>query len=56
MTRKDCDLYIQLAQLVRANVSGPVKREMISKAQNRLINNLRKRGALDADEADALLL
>ena len=54
MNRQDCDLYIELAELVRANVSGPVKRTMVAKAQKRLVNKLLKNGELSIEEADAL--
>ena len=54
MTRQDCDLYIELAELVRANVSGPVKHRMVAKAQKRLVQRMRRNGTLSDDEAEAL--
>lgn len=54
MTKRDCDLYIELAELVRANVAGPVKQAMVAKAQKRLVSKLRQNGVLSVDEAEAL--
>lgn len=54
VTRQDSDLFIELAELVRSNVSGPLKRRMIARAQKRLIHKLRHNGALTVDEAEAL--
>ena len=54
MTRQDCDLYIELAELVRANVSGPVKHRMVARAQKRLVQRMKRNGTLSNDEAEAL--
>ena len=54
MTRQDCDLYIELAELVRANVSGPVKHRMVANAQKRLVQRMRRNGTLSDDEAESL--
>ncbi len=54
MTKKDCDLYLELAELARSNVSGPVRREMIAAAQKRLVRRLQDTGIVSDEEADAL--
>jgi len=54
MDKKDCDLAIELAELARANISGPIQREVIAAAQKRLLTKLRRNGALSPTEAEAL--
>lgn len=54
MTRKDCDLYVELAELVRANVSGPMKHKMVADAQRKLVEKLQRNGVVSDKEADAL--
>lgn len=54
MTRQDCDLYLELAELVHANVAGPVRQEKIAKAQRRLLAKLNEGGFVSQDEAEAM--
>jgi hypothetical protein len=54
MNKVDSDLYIELAELVQANVSGPMKKKRVASAQRRLIEKLEKNGTLSSEEADAL--
>jgi hypothetical protein len=54
VTRQDCELFIELAELVRSDVSGPLKRKMVAKAQKRLVKQLERNGVLSVEEADAL--
>lgn len=55
MSPKTTKSFVELAELIRANVSGPVKEQMIIKAQQRLVEKLKQRGVLSLDEANALL-
>lgn len=48
------ELYKELAELVKANVSGPVGRKMVSDAQKRLVNKMEQNGVVTEDEADVL--
>ncbi len=54
MTREDCDLYVELAELVRSNVSGPMKKKMVADAQRKLIEKMQRNGVVSDEEADAL--
>lgn len=54
MTRKNSDLYLELAELVRANVSGPVRQKIVASAQKRLVQKLEDNGVLSKEEADGL--
>jgi hypothetical protein len=56
MTRKQLDSYVEFAELVRANISGPLKHSLIQKAQARLVERLRSSGAISSEEADDLLI
>lgn len=48
------ELFIKLAELAHANVSGPIKREMIARAQRQLVKKLRENGDLSPEEAEDL--
>jgi len=54
MERKDCGLAIELAELAKANISGPIQREVIADAQKRLVMKLRQNGSLSPAEAESL--
>lgn len=56
MTRKSASSYIEFAELIRANITGPIKYELIRKAQARLLSRLKDVGVLDCDEADEILI
>ncbi len=45
---------LKLAELARDNVTGPIGQESVSQAQNRLVNELKKEGIVDAIEAKSL--
>lgn len=48
--------YIQLAELIRANISGPVKRDLIEKAQRKLVKRLENAALVTSSEANELLV
>lgn len=54
MKRRDCELYIELAELVRANLNGPMKRKMTIRSQQRLVKRLQQSGVLSIQEAQDL--
>jgi len=54
MEKRDCDSAIEFARLIRANVSGPIQREVIAAAQKRLVRKLRLNGVLSPAEAEEL--
>lgn len=46
--------YERFAELARANVSGPIGRKLVEKAQHQLIDKMRKRGLLSDEDAENL--
>lgn len=56
MTDKNHNSYLELASLVSANISGPVKCELIQKAQERLVRELVNAGVVDQTQGDELLI
>lgn len=54
MMKNNCELYIELAELVKADVAGPVRQQMIAKAQKSLLTKLNKSGLVSVSEVDAL--
>ena len=48
------DQYVELAELARANVAGPVGREIVASAQKRLLEKMKANGTLSQEDADAL--
>lgn len=54
MKKKADDLYVELAELVHANVSGPMEKKLVADAQKKLVKKLEEHGALSSEEADGL--
>ena len=48
------DPHLELAELVRSNVTGPLGRAMVEKAQRKLVNKMQKNGTVTSEEADVL--
>ncbi|MFC1653479.1 hypothetical protein ACFL1M_01375 [Patescibacteria group bacterium] len=56
MSKNKYSSHLELAHLVRANISAPTKYKLIQKAQERLVQSLEAAGAVSAKEADELLI
>ena len=50
----DSDLYQRLAELARANVSGPMGRKLVAQAQHDLVDSMLKKGLIDEQDATDL--
>lgn len=56
MSKNKSNSYIELAKLVGANISGPVKQELVKKAQKRLADALTEAKMLTSKEAGQLYI
>jgi len=45
------ELFQNLAELARANVSGPLGKQVVSKAQNDLVDRMQKKGLISEEDA-----
>jgi len=56
MNKQPYASFIELAELIKANVSGPVKKNLIADAQRRLLKRLKANGVISDKEEDSLLV
>lgn len=56
MNRIKLRSHLEFAELIRANISGPVKQQLISQAQRRLVDRLVATGAITVADADDLYI
>lgn len=56
MTDKNHNSYVEMVSLAGANISGPVKCELIQKAQERLVRELIEAGVVNQAQGDELLI
>ncbi len=54
MRRENVSAQQELAELIKANISGPVKQELIETAQRRLVERMFAVGAISVANADKL--
>jgi len=45
------NLFQDLIELARANVSGPMGKKLVSKAQHNLVENMQKKGLISEEDA-----
>jgi hypothetical protein len=55
MENENHNSYTELASLVSANISGPVKYELIKRAQERLVEGLMRKDSEETHEPAELL-
>ena len=48
------DSYEKFAELARANVSGPIGKQLVRDAQHQLVDRLKERGLLSEADAENL--
>jgi len=51
---QNSELYQQLAELARANVSGPMGRKLVTQAQHDLVSRMLKKGLISEEDASDL--
>ena len=56
MDNNNSKFYLEFANLVRSQISGPFKRELVRKSQMRFVKRLKKAGVVNSSEAKALML
>lgn len=54
MKKNNSQIFIELAELARSNITGPIGKKVIADAQRKLVAKLAKTGALTNEEAEIL--